>query len=224
MKENYTHITVILDRSGSMDSIRDDTIGGFNTFLAQQQAEPGTATLTLVQFDSQDPYEMIHHFRLLSGVPALTRETFVPRGGTPLLDAMGRGIIDLETNIKAISEAERPSKVIFAVITDGQENASREFKRDRVQQMIAEKTKDDWQFVFLSADLSAIGESHDLGIAPSSSLLFSKDSIGTENAWRSFSDSASAYRAREKASMTFEEKDRQHPDDPAAKGGRKAKK
>jgi hypothetical protein len=79
MHDGYTHIAVILDRTGSMESIRDDTIGGFNAFLSQQKAEPGLATLTLVQFDSQDPYEVIHQYMLLGKVPDLTRETFVPR-------------------------------------------------------------------------------------------------------------------------------------------------
>lgn len=79
MKQDYTHITVILDRTGSMESIRDDTIGGFNVFLGRQKVEPGTATLTLVQFDSQDPYEVIYRFRPIDEIPELTRETYVPR-------------------------------------------------------------------------------------------------------------------------------------------------
>ncbi len=73
MRRDYTHISVILDRTGSMESIRDDTIGGFNAFLKQQQAEPGYATMTLVQFDSQDPYEVLQRLQVLSNVPELTR-------------------------------------------------------------------------------------------------------------------------------------------------------
>ena len=90
MKKNYTHITIILDRTGSMESIRDDTIGGFNTFLKEQKKESGTATLTLVQFDSQDPFEIIYDFKDIKKIPKLTRETFVLRASTPLLDALGR--------------------------------------------------------------------------------------------------------------------------------------
>ena len=78
-----------------MHAIRDDTIDGFNALLKQQQAEPGAATLTLVQFDLQDPYEVIHRFKPIGEVPELTRETYVPRALTPLLDALGRGINDL---------------------------------------------------------------------------------------------------------------------------------
>src|SRR5215211_8496284 len=119
MKEDYTHIAVILDRTGSMESICDDTIGGFNAFLKAQKAEPSLATLTLVQFDSQDPYEIVHRFKPLPEIPELTRETFVPRASTPLLDAMGRGINDLEKSLIDLTENERPSRVV--IITDGQE-------------------------------------------------------------------------------------------------------
>ena len=98
MNKNSTHIMVILDRTGSMEPIRDDTIGGFNTFLDKQQQQPGEATMTLVQFDSQDPYEIIHHWQDVQKVTPLSRETYVPRARTPLFDAMGRGINDLEQN------------------------------------------------------------------------------------------------------------------------------
>jgi Mg-chelatase subunit ChlD len=113
-----------------MESIRDDTIGGFNAFLGEQKVESGTATLTLVQFDSQDPYEVIHRFKKIEEIPELTRETYVPRATTPLLDALGRGINDLEESLSKLEEADRPSKIIMAVVTDGQENASVEFTKD----------------------------------------------------------------------------------------------
>jgi hypothetical protein len=141
MRQDYTHIAVILDRTGSMAVIRDDTIGGFNTFLQQQKAEPGSATLTLVQFDSQDPYEVIHRFKPIAEVPELTRETYVPRASTPLLDAMGRGIIDLEKSLSELSEADRPAKVVMVVVTDGQENASREFRKEQIEKMIDDQGK-----------------------------------------------------------------------------------
>ncbi len=136
MREDYTHITVVLDRTGSMESIRDDTIGGFNAFLNKQKAEPGTATLTLVQFDTQDPYEVIHRFESIDQVPELNRETYVPRASTPLLDAIGRAIGDLEQSLAGLKKEDRPSKVVVVVVTDGQENSSREFRRDRIEEMI----------------------------------------------------------------------------------------
>ena len=164
MKTDYTHLAVILDRTGSMESIRDDTIGGFNAFLSEQKQQPCKATLTLVQFDSQDPYEIIHQVKTVQEVPDLTKETYVPRATTPLLDAIGRGINDLEKCLADMKEDDRPSKAVFVVITDGQENSSREFRRDQIMKMINEKEKQSgWQFVFLSADLDAINDAMDHG-------------------------------------------------------------
>jgi hypothetical protein len=218
MKKDYTHITVILDRSGSMESIRDDTIGGFNAFLKKQQAEKGTATLTLVQFDTQDPYELIHRFRPIGDVPAITRETFVPRATTPLLDAIGRGINDLEMSLGEIKKAALPSKVVFVVVTDGRENASREFRKDQIEKMIRERTeKSDWQFVFLSADLDAIGDAMAVGIHADAVLPFEKSGKGSQRAWESLSVRTSDYRADRKEKMGFEPDDRKHPDDPGKK-------
>jgi hypothetical protein len=209
MKADYTHLAVILDRTGSMESIRDDTIGGFNAFLKQQQAEPGTATLTLVQFDSQDPYEVIHRFKPAGEVPALSHQTYVPRASTPLLDAIGRGINDLEQSLGELAEAERPARVVMVIITDGQENASREFRKDQIEKMIREKQERlDWQFVFLSADLAAIGDAMDTGFRQVSSLAFDKTAQGTADAWTSASERIADYRAARSKDVSFSEEDR----------------
>ncbi len=216
MRQDYTHIAVILDRTGSMEAIRDDTIGGFNAFLQQQKAEPGFATLTLVQFDSQDPYEVIHRFKPIAEVPELTRETYVPRASTPLLDAMGRGINDLESSLSQLAEADRPGRVVMVVVTDGQENASREFRKEQIEKMI----KDGWQFVFLSADLAAIHDAQDVGVAPSASLLYQKSGLGSKGAWSSLSRRLSDYRSARLQRLMFLEEDRQHPDDPNKKSNK----
>ena len=178
-----SHITVILDRTGSMESIRDDVIGGYNAFLAQQQAAPGSATLTLVQFDSQDPYEVLQADADLATVPPLTREQYVPRASTPLYDAIGRGILELEVALAKRRKAERPEQVVFVIVTDGAENASVEFDRARVGRLIDAKTGLGWQFVFLSADLAAFDDARAMGVAAQSSLLFSKSKHGNDRAW-----------------------------------------
>ena len=215
MKPDYTHITIILDRTGSMESIRDDTIGGFNSFLAQQKAEPGSATLTLVQFDSQEPYEIIHHFKSIGEIPELTRETYVPRASTPLLDALGRGINDLEKCLGELKEEDRPAKVVIVVVTDGQENSSREFTKDQVAKMIkARMEKDGWQFVFLSADLAAIGDAQGVGIQADAVLFFAKTNQGSADAWSSLSENTADYRSARKKKIGFKIDDRKHPDDP----------
>jgi hypothetical protein len=218
MRQDYTHMTVILDRTGSMESIRDDTIGGFTTFLKKQKKEPGTATLTLVQFDSQDPYELIHRFKPIGEVPELNRETYVPRASTPLLDALGRGINDLEKSLSELKEEDCPSKVVLVVVTDGQENSSREFRKDQIEKMVKEKTeKNSWQFVFLSADLAALGDAQAVGIHADAMLLFAKNNKGSADAWTSLSVRISDYRSSRKQNIGFEQGDRRHPDDPAKK-------
>jgi len=150
MKEAKTHITIILDRTGSMEAIRSDTIGGFNSFLKQQQQEPGDVTMTLVQFDAQNPYEIIHDCRPIREVPELDEKTYVPRAATPLFDAMGRGINHLQQTLDSMPEGDLPEKVVLVVITDGQENSSREFNKKQVTAMINEKQeKAGWKFVSL---------------------------------------------------------------------------
>jgi hypothetical protein len=213
MKDNYTHISVILDRTGSMESIRDDTIGGFNAFLNAQKADPGLASLTLVQFDSQDPYEIVHQFKPLAEVPELTHETFVPRASTPLLDAIGRGINDLEKSLADITENERPSRIVMVIITDGQENASREFRKDQIEKMIKEKQeKAAWQFVFLSADLAAIGDALATGMRPAAVMAHDKNGHGTSAAWAALSRSISDYRRGNKEDVSFTDEDRAKQD------------
>ncbi len=209
MKDDYTHITVILDRSGSMESIRDDIIGGVNALLKEQQRTPGVATLTLVQFDTAAPYEVVHSFTLVQAVKPLTAESYVPRGGTPLLDALGRGILDLDATLGQMREPDRPARVVFVVVTDGMENASREFTRNQVARMIAEKQElADWQFVFLSADLSAMTEGEGLGMLYQRSLAFDKTAQGSRSAFSSVSANVARMRRGEATDVSFSEEDR----------------
>ena len=208
MKQGYTHITVILDRSGSMESICDDTIGGLNAFVEQQKAGSGEATLTLVQFDSHDPYEVIHHFTPIREVPALTRKTYVPRGGTPLLDALGRGINDIEQSIGKLHDGERPEKVIVAVITDGQENSSREFNKEQAEKMIKSKSSEaGWEFIFLSADLNAIADAQHLGFSSDATVAFEKSSHGVSCSMARLSESVSGIRSGAVRDLKIRNKD-----------------
>ena len=209
MKNDATHITVILDRTGSMESIREDTIGGFNAFLKAQQEAPGSATLSLVQFDSQDPFEMVHNFREISTVPPLTRETFVPRAATPLLDAMGRGINDLEQNMVEMISENRPGKVVLVIITDGHENASQEFRKDQIEKMIREKeTEMDWQFVFLSSDLRGINDVMESGFTCRKSMRFNKSAAGTTAMFCSISEKISDCHSCRAKEVSFDDDDR----------------
>ena len=206
-KNEKTHVTVILDRSGSMETIRDDTIGGFNAFLGEQKKVAGSATLTLVQFDTENAYEVIHQMTKVADVPELT-------AATPLLDALGRGIADLEAQLAALPAAEAPGTVIFAVITDGMENSSKEFRRKDIEQQIDRKTKESgWQFVFLSADLGAIEEAVNLGVPQAAALAFVPTRAGTSSAWSSLSKQVTDSRRGARRRIGFEAGDRQRAGD-----------
>ena len=213
-----THFHIILDRSGSMDSIADDIIGGFNTFLAEQQALPGAATLSLIQFDSEDPFEVIHRDLPIGEVPKLSEKTFRPRGSTPLLDCIGRAIHQLTGELANREGEARPETIVFVIVTDGAENASTEFRRDQIRKLIERKTNaDNWKFVFLSADLDAMNEAHELGVARGSSLLFENSGRGSRMAFQALSARSTDFRAGDRADLDFDESDRHRSDDPSKK-------
>ncbi len=144
-----------------MQAIQSDAKGGINSFIQRQKQEPGETLLTLVQFNTN--YEFVH-----SGVPVKQVPEFhlQPLGSTALLDAVGRGINDTGTRLAAMPEAERPGLVVFVIVTDGEENSSREFTRDRIRQMIEhQQSVYRWQFTFLAANQDAFAEGASLGIA-----------------------------------------------------------
>lgn len=209
MKQGYTHITVILDRTGSMESVKTDTIGGFNKFLKDQKAVPGEATLTLVQFDHQDPYEVIQDFVPIQEAKDLTTATFVPRGWTPLLDAIGRGINDLGAKLAAKPEDQRPEKVLFVILTDGYENASKEFSREKVFELI--KTQTDvfkWQFMYLGANQDAIAVGAGIGIPKTASMQYTCSSTGVAATFNAASAQVSSYRSGGTRCVSFSDDDR----------------
>ena len=199
-----THICMILDRTGSMESIKQDTIGGFNSYIAAQKSLPTPATFMLVQFDSQDPFEVIHKFTDIQMVADLTGQTYVPRASTPLYDAVGRGINDLKAGLGALPEALRPKKIVMVIVTDGQENASREFTGAQVRKMIADAKEAGWQFVFLSADESAISDSSSLSIDASNAAFFKKSRAGANEMWERVANRSVAYRSSGVHSMRMD--------------------
>jgi Mg-chelatase subunit ChlD len=170
--KDATHIAVLLDRSGSMGDIKDDAIGGFNCFLKEQQAAGANATLTLVQFDTEST-DVVHESMPILEVPDLNHQTFQPRGGTPLLDALGQTIDGTGRALAAIPEANRPNKVVFVVITDGQENSSRQHTKASVKEKIDHQSEQyNWQFVFLGANQNAFDEAGAVGIAVGNAANF----------------------------------------------------
>jgi Mg-chelatase subunit ChlD len=203
-----THVSIILDRTGSMQSIKDDIIGGFNTFLEEQRKSKNKITMSLVQFDDQAPHEVIYNMVPMAKVVDLTNQTYVPRGCTPLLDAMGRGISELDSQIKLMKPTVRPNKVVVVVITDGQENASREYKKEQIEKMIKDKQAKKWQFVFLSADLGSIGDSKSYGFSGAATMAYDHNALGTRNMFRSLSMNVGSYASGMTKCCSFTDDDR----------------
>ncbi len=195
MKTDYTHISLVLDRSGSMSTIAADTIGGFNQFLKAQQELPGECSLTLVQFDTQS-IDTLYQAAPIRAVMPLNSETFQPRGGTPLYDAIGQAINSTGKFLKDKWEIHRPAKVVFVIITDGQENSSREFDRDRVLKMIQHQREAyKWEFVFIGANQDAMQAGQGIGVAAANCLSNVANSAGTSATYHAMSSNLARMRS-----------------------------
>lgn len=192
--KDYTDINLLLDRSGSMELIRDDTIGGINQFVETQKQLPGTATFSMFQFD--DTFDVKIQNTPLNDVPTFTRNDLVPRGWTALLDAMARTINHVGNRLSLLNEQDRPNKVLVAVVTDGQENDSKEFNKKQVFDMVNhQKTKYGWEFVYIGANQDAISVGQSMGIASGSCLNYEATSGGIKLMAESLNAYTGNYRA-----------------------------
>lgn len=208
MKNGYSDITVVLDRSGSMACLVDEVIGAFNTFVDEQQQVAGQASFSLVQFD--DRYEVYLDAVDLAKVGRLDRTTYVPRGMTALYDAVGRAIVATGTRLAALDEAERPDKVVFLIQTDGMENASCEFDAATLQEMIRhQQDKYAWEFVFLGANIDAGSVAEEIGIARDKALQYANNADGTRAAFAAVSDNLAGFRRGDRQHMAYAEEDRE---------------
>ena len=196
MKEGLTEIVSIVDRSGSMESILDDAIGGFNTFLAAQQRQPGQAKLSLILFDNE--YQVVHQAVDIQQVEPLNQDTYVPRGSTALLDAVGKTIDAVGERLAATAESERPSQVIVSILTDGYENASQTYSKPKVAEMIKHQTeKYSWAFEFQAANMDAFAAAKELSIAPDRVVQFEATGEGVREAFVQQSMRISAMRSQD---------------------------
>ncbi|WP_034759504.1 vWA domain-containing protein [Rossellomorea vietnamensis] len=178
MNREYTEIIFLLDRSGSMCGLEQETIGGYNSFIEKQRKLSGQTLVTTVLFD--DKVE-----QLWSGVEAgkveLTREEYFVRGCTALMDAVGKTIIEVGNRLSRMAEGQRPGKVIFVITTDGMENASVEFSASQVKDLINQQQQGyNWEFIFLGANIDAAEEAMNIGIDKGSAYQFEASSKGVE--------------------------------------------
>lgn len=193
MKENSTHLALLVDRSGSMEAIRADAEGGLKSLLADQRALDGELTIDLFQFDTV--YEKVED---------IDGWTLRPRGATALLDSMGRSITEVGEGLAARDEDERPEKVIFVIVTDGYENSSVEWTRERVAELVKRQTDEwAWEFVFTAANMDAVDEGTSLGIR--NNMNHSHTGVGAQSAYATMGQSITAYRSGLTTNMSVPE-------------------
>ena len=176
--KNTTEIVFVLDRSGSMCGLEDDTIGGFNSTVERQRLENGEAFVTTILFD--DKIEYIHDRVSLDTLPPLTRKEYYVRGCTALLDAIGDAITHIKGVHRYIRKEDVPEKTIFVITTDGEENASSQYSLNKVKNLIKEQTEKGWEFIFLGANIDAIGTAAEMGIDKSRASCFKATPDGIE--------------------------------------------
>ena len=194
MKKNLTEIVFILDRSGSMAGLEDDTIGGFNAMIQKQTGEEGEAYVSTVLFDNYT--EVIHDRADIQKIQPMTRKDYYVRGCTALLDAVGKSIRHIGNVHKYAREEDRPEKTLFVITTDGMENASREYTYERVRKMIEhQKEKYGWEFLFLGANIDATKEAARFGITEDRAANYHADSVGTAVIYEAVSEAVCNVRA-----------------------------
>lgn len=185
-----TEIIVITDRSQSMESIRSAVIEGYNRFLREQKATPGEAKLTYAQFDHE--YELVHTGIALADAPELSIETFQPRGTTALFDAIGR---TLNTQGERIKREGWADLVVVCITTDGAENASSEFSREQVADMVKHAEAHGWKFIFLAANQDAFAAARTFGSTGQYAGNFTANAAGTHQAYYASSATVSSLRS-----------------------------
>ncbi|MDI9470696.1 MAG: VWA domain-containing protein [Bacillota bacterium] len=192
-----TELIFILDRSGSMAGLESDSIGGFNSMLAKQQELPGVCYITTVLFNHE--YKLLHDHIDIGAVQPLTVADYQVGGTTALLDAVGTAIESMVHRQRISASEERADAVLFVIITDGYENASREFSVERVRSMIRfESEQFGWEFIFLGANLDAIQAAADIGIRPERAQNFHADSDGVATNFDSVSSAVFSMRSSAK--------------------------
>lgn len=193
MKKNLTELVFILDKSGSMSGLEKDTIGGFNAMLDQQRKVDGECVITTVLFDNR--YELLHDRIDIRAVQPITGKEYFVGGSTALLDAIGKTIHKIDAVQKNTTEDYRAEKVMFVIITDGEENASRCYSSMQIRQMIQhQKERYGWEFIFLGANIDAVETAGRFGIDADRAVDYVPDGEGTELNYRMMSQTVATFR------------------------------
>ena len=198
MNKNLTELVFVLDKSGSMSGLENDTIGGFNSMLEKQRKEDGEVVISTVLFS--DRMQVIHDRAGIDAIKNLTDKDYQVGGCTALLDALGNSIKHINKVQKALPEEERPQKTMFIITTDGQENSSHEYSYEKIKKMVEKKQqKKQWEFLFLGANLDAISAAANIGIKADRAVRFECDSRGTAVNYAALSRAVSKVRKADAA-------------------------
>lgn len=192
MVTNLTELVFILDRSGSMSGLESDTIGGYNAMLSKQKEAEGEAIVTTVLFNHE--YELLHDRIHVKGVAPLTNKDYEVSGTTALLDAIGHSINKIKKAQNATMKEHRAEKVLFVITTDGLENSSTEFNYKKIKGMIEQQKKVGWEFIFLGANIDAIGTATELGIDSDYAVEFHADKKGVQTNFSAVTETVLNYR------------------------------
>ena len=193
MKKALTELVFILDKSGSMGGLEKDTIGGYNSVLTKQKEVDGECRITTVLFD--DKYELLHDRLDLRAVSPITEKEYYVGGSTALLDAIGRTIHKIKNVQKNTADGYRAEKVMFVIITDGEENASREYSSEKIKTQIErQKEKHGWEFIFLAANIDAVETARNFGISADRAQNYHADEKGSEVVYASLAKATVAFR------------------------------
>ncbi len=195
MKNNITELVFILDRSGSMHGLEQDTIGGFNSLIEKQKEQEGKCYVSTVLFDNVS--EVIHDRVKLADVKPMTEKDYQVRGCTALMDAIGDAVHHVENIHKYARPEDVPEHVMFVITTDGMENASRRYSSDAVKERIEQKKKIGWEFLFLAANIDAVQTAARFGIGADRAVNYHADHVGTQTIYEAVSETVCQLRASE---------------------------
>ena len=193
MKKDLTELVFILDESGSMFNLTDDTIGGFNSMIEKQKKEEGKAFVTTYLFNGNT--KMIHDRANLDEIALMTRDDYRPNGCTALLDAVGEAVEHVEGIHKYARKDDIPEHTVFVITTDGMENASKKFNRAQIKELIEGKQKQGWEFIFMGANIDAVAEAGKLGIDSVHAVEYVSDVAGSAACYESMTCAISNLRA-----------------------------
>ncbi len=201
MKKDMTELVFILDRSGSMSGLEDDTIGGFNSFVEKQKREKGECLVSTVLFNNRS--NVIHDRVSLDKIEKMTRKEYFASGSTALIDAMGDAIHHISNVHRYIREEDVPESTIFVIITDGKENDSHRYSSDEVKKMVSEKKEKGWEFLFLGANIDAVETAKHYGIDEDKAVDYCCDEEGIKTNFSVLSQAVSGFRACKKISESW---------------------